>query len=65
MSTPDRATVVRDLSQLHGELQAARAMDSPNREAIVRQKIDRKLDELWRCVDPRDTASEQEWGKAG
>lgn len=61
----NRATVIHDLGKLRQELKAARAMDSPNREAIVRQKIDRRLEDLYSCADPAGVAAEAEWGKAG
>jgi hypothetical protein len=64
-TTPNRADVERDLTKLHGELKAARRMDSPNRVAIVQRRIDKKLDEWSRCPDPAGLASVEEFGPLG
>ena len=58
----DRSTVIQDLGKLRQELKAARAIDSPVREDLVRRRIDRKLEDLYSCIDPAGIASEAEWG---
>jgi hypothetical protein len=60
-----RATVIHELGKLRQELRAARSMDSPNREDIVRRRIDRKLEDLYGCMDPAGVADPGEWGAGG
>lgn len=62
----DRSSLVHDLGKLHQELRAAKRI-GPNREAIVRCRIDKVLEQLHDTlsVDERDVASQAEYGPLG
>lgn len=62
---PDRAAVIHDLGKLRLELRAATNMHSPNRQHMIRRRIDRRLEELYSIDDPAGIASVDEWGQAG